>query len=78
MASSNKNYPLTIQAKLPLVSTEKSKQPFRAPKRKPPPLKDDDEDSLGEQELCSMYMSSSDPDAKVRECLILSVKVTAP
>ena len=66
MAGSNKNYPLAIQAKLPLVSTEKSKQPFRVPKRKLVPLKDEDEGSLGEQELCSMYMSSSDPYSKVK------------
>ena len=55
--SSSSKYPVAIQAKLPMVASEKSRQPFRAPKRKL-----EEEDNLDEEgtedNVCSLYSQS--------------------
>ena len=62
--SSSSKYPVAIQAKLPMVASEKSRQPFRAPKRKL-----EEEDNLDEEEtednVCSLYSQS--PESSVIE-----------
>lgn len=69
MGGPGKNYPLAIQAKLPLTSSEKSKDQFRAPKRVLLTFKD--EEMLAEDDLCSMYTNTEDLGSKVRTASVL-------
>ncbi len=62
--SSSSKYPVAIQAKLPMVASEKSRQPFRAPKRK---LEEEDKlDEEGtEDNVCSLYSQSPESSSVI-------------
>ncbi len=63
--SSSTKYPVAIQAKLPLVASERSKQPFRAPKRK---LEEEIlEEESTEENVCSLYSQPSPESSHVTE-----------
>ncbi|XP_064402731.1 exonuclease 1-like [Halichondria panicea] len=63
--SSSTKYPVAIQAKLPLVASERSKQPFRAPKRK---LEEEIlEEESTEENVFSLYSQPSPESSHVTE-----------
>ena len=51
--STGQQYPLSIQAKLPLISTARSKGQFKPPKRALP--RDETDSSIDDNELRSIY-----------------------
>ena len=53
MGTAGRQYPLSIQAKLPLVSTAKSKRQFKPPKRALP--REETDSSVGDEVLRSIY-----------------------
>ena len=78
MGSANKNYPIGIQAKLPLTCSEKATRPFKPPSsvltsRTSVAGTDVEEDEKEEEDIMGMYASTAEQEEKAGKEGLLSM-----
>lgn len=78
MGSANKQYPVAIQAKLPMSSSAKSSRPFKPPSRLRVKSTERADGALQDEELMNLYTTCTEQDAQKPEVVEPSIATSKP